>query len=684
MIGLIPTTDEEFNIRDIENVLPQSAGMTLKDFWKLKMMQTVITTYGQDGVNLDKLSDFLDNVIAKSHNPIARMRNIYEERQWTIPLNNIPIMVQDNKLIIGANGTYTVNQSVKISEMSELLIKWLADRKKLKHMAIGFEEAGNMADAMKYDNFQNTKKEFINSSYGVSVMKGYILYSPDSASMITSQARELISEMLWSLEKLLGSNLCFKNLNEFYSFVNEITNINLNMSMVRKYNIKVPTFKMLTTRLKQMLEHVPEVEKSDVDNNKSLFLMLKNISKDPIKSINFYYKYNIYEFFRHNPKVMGIINWIMESKKEFNTPDLKKMRDGESSVYIEPLDEMIKIFVQFLVAPIPTYDRVDKYQTRGRYIIPISDTDSVMVRLDEWNEFVSSFGTVQFDTFYDEDAIFRSTNLMSYVLTEVLNYMGRNMARHCYVPIEYRSRIDIKNEFFFKSLLLYPNIKKNYSAWVRLREGAIVNKISNTGLALTGSNINPFVAKTLKSIISDEIHKVKDVSITGIMKRVYQLEADIRHKVLVDRNATFGSFSSFKNSFNREDAMSDAVIRGVEVWNSLYPDKKIENYNKVYVYNTILESEDKLFLIKDPVMREKIRQSIFLKPRDANISRYGLRTIAIPDGDLKYPEWLTPIVDVNKLVEKHVNSMTALLPSIGVFANRIKSNRDHISPLIKL
>ena len=668
---------------DINDQIPASNGITLKEFWKIKMIETLSTIYGSDNLNFDKVEQYLDSIISKSHEPIAQMRNIYEERIWEVPLDNIPKLIDENKLIIGANGTFTYRHEIKISEMSELLRKWLANRDKLKKLALQYEDAGDISSARKYDNHQTSTKENINSAYGVSVMPGYILHSPDSASMITSQARECISEELWTLEKFLGNNMCFKDINELYSYVNEVTRIKLDENLIFQYNIKVPTFEMLTKRLKELSLHVPKIEYEDVDNSKSMFLMLKNISKDPIKSINFYYKYNLYEFLIHNPDVMHIINWMNEQDQEFYSPDTKKMASCGAAIYVEPIKELVKLFTHFVIAPIPTYDRVEKYLKRGRVIIPVSDTDSIMPTLKGWVDFVSSYGSVKFDTFYDEKATFRNINIMAMICTDVCNYMAQNLARNCYIPKDQRSKLQMKNEFLFKSLLLYPNIKKNYSAWVRLREGVIVNKIANTGLTLTGSNINPFVAKVLKGIISEEIHYVKDISITRIMKRVYDLQSAIRNELVNNRNSSFGIFTAYKTS-NRVDNMSSSSIRAVEIWNWLYPDNRIDTYNKVYVLNTILERENQLNLIQDIHMRELIREKIFKNPSDPNVSKYGLRTIAIPDNMLVYPKWLADIVDVNRLVERHVNSITSLLPSIGVYLVRMNSTRKHLSSLINL
>jgi len=663
----------------IEDKIPQSAGMTLKAFWKLKVKETLRNIYGNDGIKEDGINRYLDEILAKSHNPIAKMRNIYEERFWEMELNDVLIMVQDNHLIIGANGTFTVRHYVRMSELSELLILWLKQRSDLKKLLLIAEEANDVGGIRKNDNLQNTRKENNNSSYGITTMPGGFFYSPDSSSMITLQARELISEMLWTVEKLLGNNMVFKDMNEFYSYINEILNLPMSIDFITKYNIVVPTFEQIKVRMIELLAFVPEHEREVAKNSKSLYLLALNISKDPSKAISFYYRYNLYKFLSMNVDVMDIINRIMKAKLEFNSPLREVMVKNESCAYIPKLDELCEVLQHFVTTPIGTYDRVDKYVNRGRYIVPISDTDSIIVRLDEWTGFVASVGDYKFDTYYDESDVYRAANIMNYISTDICNFMGRNMARNCYVPKEHCQRIALKNEFFFKSLILYPFIKKNYSAWTVLREGVIVNKVNNTGLALTGSNMNKFVSKTMNDIIFKEIHSVKDVSVMRIMKRIYDLESSIRNSLL-SGDVTFGITSSYKNSM-KSNPYSDSRIRGVEIWNHLYPSNKIEPYNKIYVFKTKVEKVADLYMVKDDSVRHALKAAIFDLPPHPDLVKFGLRTVAVPDTLEKLPPWLVDIIDVNNIVERHVNSLTSLLPSIGIYINRVNSSRNHISPL---
>ena len=102
------------------------------------------------------------------------------------------------------------------------------------------------------------------------------------------------------------------------------------------------------------------------------------------------------------------------------------------------------------------------------------------------------------------------------------------------------------------------------------------------------------------------------------------------------------------------------------------------------MFNTLVEREADLYMIKDLTFRKKVKEEIFDNPINDNYKRFGLRTIAIPDNMKQYPSWLVDIIDINKVIEKHMSPITSLLPSINIYTNRVKTTRRHLSPLINL
>jgi len=666
----------------IEDLPPQSRGVSLKEFWKIKMTQTLKNIYGSSIKDSD-IETYLNSALVVSKNPLALMKNNYTEEEWSMPLDDILKTINTNDLNMTANGTYYMRQSIRMGEIGELLIKWLKERSTMKKEALKAEGEGDSARARKFDNLSNARKEYNNSVYGISGMNGSILYSPDTASSITGQARELISEAMWSLEKFLGSNLSFDNINEMYAYINEALEAELDDELIKKYNIKIPSHDMMIERVKEYVSYLPQLFQDKVNWN-SIQTMCKTISKDSKKAINFYYRNNLLKFFHHNQKVMDIVDWMVAQKEPFQSPFIAEMEKDESKIYIDSVQELNKLCMGFVVLVLPMHNRVEKYINKKRNIILISDTDSVIVRMDKWVNFVAERGKTKFDTFYDDLQVFKVANLMSFICTEVVCLMARHMTKCCYVEESYRERMALKNEFFFKSLIVFPNVKKNYSTLTVLREGVKVNKFANTGSALTGSNNNQFVIKWINDILYEEIHTVKDINLTRLMKRVYDLENHIRHALTVEQNLTFARTVSYRNNEGKVNMWANAVIRSVELWNHISPDNKIEKYSKVYLLNTLLKLEDDLHLISDPTMREYLRDKVFIHPVSNEARKFGLGSLALPISMTKYPSWLVPIVDVNKIVENHMQPLVSILPAVGVYMNRLGSNRSVVSTLIQI
>lgn len=665
---------EKINILD-------STGMSLKQYWKKKVLESLTTIYG-DRLSYDKINILLDSMLNNSKNPKIRLRNIYKNNvHWYENLDDILKIVDEKKLIIGANGTYNVRQHEKVSELTNLIDDWIERRGVAKDIELKAVAEKNNIVARAANCEQTNVKTNTNSSYGVSTMNGFILYSPDSASLITVQSREYISEMLWTAEKLLSSNMVFKNMNEFYAYVNAVCIVKLDEDLLRRYRIRIPNQKMIRHRMKELLNSIPrEIIKY---NMKSLYNLEKSILKDPIKSINFYYKYNLLEAISNNKMIMDIYTFILKQDSEFNSPTDKYIKK-ECPVFYEPIQELNKILIHLTIAEIPTYDRVEKNKYRKRRRVVISDTDSIIVNFRKFISFIRDNAGVPFDLFHDEHQVFKISNTMSYTLTKVLNIMGNAMASRSYVPVEYQSYLEMKNEFYFKSLILYCHVKKNYSAWVRIREGEIVDYLANTGKNLSGSDINPYVSEKMMDIITNDIHHKKDVSITDIMRKVFDLKTHLRDKLLIDRDVSFGNLINYKNIKNKMNFMSNCVLRGVAVWNTIYPAEAIEPYNKVYYFTTLLEKEDQLYLIKNINDRELIREKIFRNPPNQEFLKFGLRSVCLPNNMTTYPQWLGDILDINKIIETHTNPITVLMPTINGIKSRINSKRESVSTLLRL
>ena len=211
--------------------------MKLTQMYKEKMMSVLDTIYG-DKINKQKLSMKLDEIIESrsASFPTLWMRNLYTTEHFGVQLNDIMDIIHDNSLCVEANNTLTYSFEKVESPIPKILIKNKADRNahKKKMLAFKAEAAKMKKDGSFYegcpadlgmrleDGYQLKIKTFMNSIYGVQGQRGSIIYAPDTAGAVTSQGRELIGEMTWTVERLLYGTLHFFSTGELFSYLDTI------------------------------------------------------------------------------------------------------------------------------------------------------------------------------------------------------------------------------------------------------------------------------------------------------------------------------------------------------------------------------------------------------------------------------------------------------------------------------
>jgi hypothetical protein len=140
---------------------------------------------------------------------------------------------------------------------------------------------------------------------------------------------------------------------------------------------------------------------------------------------------------------------------------------------------------------------------------------------------------------------------------------------------------------------------------------------------------------------------------------------------------------------------ADKVISGVYtnntgrscyIWNLLYPSSKINVGDYAYIFNLTLENKEKLFHMEHqyPEEYKKVKELILENKNEAYLSRYGLRSIAIPlTNTITYiPKWIVDFINYEEITNKHLQPIISLLPSIGIHKSRISSAKSTYSPLI--
>lgn len=660
---------------------------TIIDEYKKKVKSIIINTYNGK-INEQFVDKYVNHICSKAVNKkiIANIRNLYEYNYGSqIDANQILQDIGNEKLNILANGLYTKD----IKPINYIIIdEWMEARGKYKKQMLAAKEAGNDSDFFYFNNMQNKVKANTNSIYGAATMGSGFISNIDMGGSITAQARNFISEMVWNIERLLGGNYTFENINEVFCWLDMLFKMkdNLKFTHLMKYIDYIPTPEDCRTKYAYITRDIRGFRKDSSRINRTTFLMFDMM--EDWKRIFFYYSNNIMELIAKNPKIANIVNKFISYDVDFINPYMfdKVKPDMNLSEIIDMFkndknpEEIanfymdLKLFRElvktFCMASIIVSNRVIKYQHRRRKVCVIGDTDSTMPSIYEIVE--QTLGLFnKSELIYDKDVETRLTMIYVSIISDLMDESCMNFVVCCnqYNKDE-KFYMYMKNEFFFPIVLLF-NVKKNYIGIQTIQEGKMIpenKQLAITGRALGSAGLNEYVSSEILRIINDDVLKSKDYNPLVVYKEVMTIKNNIK-KGLLEGDKTFGVYAKFNGAENIKNPETTSNVRASLIWNDLYVEDYISPGDAIYVFNTTLMSIEDVEKIDDKFsdIKEKLRRYVF-SPRSNNLdfSRFGLKTFAMPAyGDtIKIPEWILPFIQIDLMCEKHLQPITSLFPSL--------------------
>ncbi len=233
----------------------------------------------------------------------------------------------------------------------------------------------------------------------------------------------------------------------------------------------------------------------------------------------------------------------------------------------------------------------------------------------------------------------------------------------------------MKNEFLYQRMLLTTN-KKNYAGRVLLQEGRPVaekDSLDIKGLSIKKSNVNKNVGDAMQNILEENILKAREINISTILKDLNGIENTIKD-----------SFNKGELTYSKPDKSNEPStyktpyqiqsVRGIIIWNALYPDKEITypaqvNLIKLKINSLIDLDFDKILDALDGDKEEAERifnvvdETIY---QNEDLNHYGFSVIAIPKTEKKIPKWLIPFIDLDTITYDSLNNFNVILGSIGI------------------
>ena len=671
--------------------------MLITEMWKERMLGVIKSIYG-DMIDSRQIETLLNTYIQRAQQPMLSYRNIYTRQFFEEPLNTLLDTIKEKDLCVSANNTLTYSYETLKTPIVKMLIESKANRdfhkgkaKEIKTEMTKYKEVHPDEDMstnpmnfeyLLEDSLNLRIKQFMNSVYGVQGQSGSIINAPDTAGAVTSQGRQLISEMTWSIERALYNTLHFSTENEFYCYLYAVKS-EARETELFQYITYFPTDDEVRKTIISAYHRIYGKQNEQIIPS-TLYFFIENLTQ--LEKIYFYYKSNLQRLLFKNEKVYQIIESILLS-------DVKYLTSGKATPkeLMPMVTKLCDIIDEFVIVKISTPKRVFKYTNKLRRAIVVSDTDSIMINLHPYVKPILEHHLSKYNLVYSDDLRFKIINILGSVCVKVTQVAGAIFCERANVPQSLRVWVEMKNEFFFARMIMYMGSKKNYVSYTRLQEGKYRNEIAATGIKLNSSTINPIVNEKILDILENDVLKAQEINPVTILVHVKELERFIIEKI-ISGDLSFGKKARFSGNNGYKvtkpgipGVYTNNAGRSAYLWNLIYPDNMIENGDYMYIFDTKLYTEKDLIPLKvsNPAMYQLLIDRVFQNKAEEHLLRYGLRSIGIPSNSKTIPQWLIPFIDYENISNKHLQPIISILASIGnLNISKLKSNKNTYSPII--
>ena len=578
----------------------------------------------------------------------------------------------------------------------------------------------------KYNLLQLLDKLDGNATYGAIGAPTCIYYNVYVAEAVTRQGRSYISCSITLFESFLANNVKFNNLNEVITFINNVVNeehehvFDDRIVLERDMMLEEVFFKLMNTA--DITIWIPTEKEMSL-----VWEYLMGLSQHNLNRL--YYKNNLYSFASLpyvSSKLVGILTKLKEPIMNPNKPP---------EYIIQDLEEIYELMYEYVYYHYFYIDKLERIEYMQRDICIICDTDSTIISLDAWYNFLLEYtkgidmnikkekfnmvdiiesdewgdkplrkmcSIVEPDYDYDfyndeftevermcnmcnvipQDSLkYTIVNIIAYICGKlVVDYLERYSKNTLSYAEGKKCELVMKNEFYFLRALLSGS-RRNYLDYQVLQEGNIIpekERLAIMGMPINKTTLPDGIKKKFKDIILEEIIYSKDIDQIQLMKALVKMEKSIYNDIMSGglqyyKPVNVAPLNSYDNPMGQNGIVSSMI------WNKLRDDGlpfiNLEERNRITVIK----------LKVDVKSAEKIRdkyphtyEKLIALLNDHELGK-KVKYIALPP-DTKVPEWVLEFVDFNQIINDNLKNFP--VESVGLL--RLDNDSVNYSNIIKL
>lgn len=546
-----------------------------------------------------------------------------------------------------------------------MMIQEFADRRnRFKKEMLKHKKGSEQYKA--YDLKQAVAKIDVNGIYGAMGQPSSIFYNFEVAASITRQGRASITASIMLFESFLANNIKFGSLNEVIMFIDHITL----MKPTRQYEDHRILDRDISIQevFDKLMSSCGYRWKPDHTEANIIWRILHQLSQFHLNRL--YYKNNIYAFFNNTEPKDFLLELLYSLDSPFIDPN------SPPPTIKDKLDVLVDMVKEYIYYPYQIIDKIERVETLYRQIDLVTDTDSCIICLNPWYEYVANL-TKDLDIdlkHYELDIIgllnkenpndasdlkeeskteyiydFRNKEIlerkrlvdpfkiipedaMRYSIINILAYIISKLLRDYFDRISIKNNVtndthnfclmNMKNEFLFLRMLL-SDAKKHYASIVELQEGHKVpldKQLDIKGLQIDKSVVPESTKEALGNILHEDVLRPNYIDQMKIINKLAVLEKTI-YDDIYNGGLKYYSPKKLKPFVTYKNPMSTQQVKASIVYN-LFRDEdetyiNIDENNSVLIIGVNIDAhtlESCKLKESDPEKYEIMRKIIYENP----------------------------------------------------------------------
>lgn len=612
--------------------------------------------------NPEKVKHLINERVMRTYkDPPCKMDNNVTHETIDTTLSNAIRWIEQRNPIITGNGTFFKQHAEYLSPTVTMLEALGDDRSAEKKLMYQYEP-GSIGYKNHYCGQINIKV-IMNADYGgagTTLSPFYSRYIPPAT---TGTAKNITTTLICCLELCSGNRdkwVCLNNINELFDFINIVLTDQEDREL--DYSVNYYTPEQVANHLLEMIYCPSSYDRMIVH------AFCKTLSDPDLYKLRM--AYDVKEFIKVAlPNEMDTISNYCKNHKldidKLNIADKKNPMYPEIEKNIadagfgvkapedirDVMNRVISLINDNCIYPFIPNDAETRAEHMQREVVCVTDTDSLMVHFAHFRE---TFNCDLPDDYRMSCIIAGAIGTRIYIegiIPKFTKYIALGMNIN---DQKYRDKFIFKNEFTFLCMALFA--KKMYAASTFVQEGSPrnIHKISVTGMSFKKRDAAEFLEPLMLGLYDKHVLTSKTIEVSAILDKYYETRNEIYNNCR--KSAEYFKVLSLKSkdAYAKSKTLP-AQMRGSFIWNAMFPDQEMLPMDRVKViplsWDLMKEHENddsriaeclKYCLLDDPIMKND-------------------PYICLPNHFTTVPEWISPIIDVETLVDKLLSPFKQML-----------------------